>query len=219
MTALTTRQRDILYLLLEAQGPLGAVDLAERMQITPRQVNYGLKGLRTWLAQRQINLDVTPGIGAELICSAEQQRVLTNELTAKAHFHLVLSIEQRQQLITLILLVSDEPLILYQLQQLAQVSRTTILKDLEAIEIWIRTQGLILERRQNYGVRVEGSEQQRRQALATFLWGQSSLGQPLTEMTHTQGLKFDLSSDAELLPIVAHAKEIIRSWDTRRTFG
>ena len=44
---------------------------------------------------------------------------------------------------TLILLVSDEPLILYQLQQLAQVSRTTILKDLEAIETWIRTQGLI----------------------------------------------------------------------------
>ena len=219
MTALTTRQRDILYLLLEAQGPLGAVDLAERMQITPRQVNYGLKGLRTWLAQRQINLEVTPGIGAELICSAEQQRVLTHELTAKAHFQLVLSIEQRQQLMTLILLVSDEPLILYQLQQLAQVSRTTILKDLEAIETWIRTQGLILERRQNYGVRVEGSEQQRRQALAAFLWGQASLGQPLTEMTHTQGLKFDLGSDAELLPIVAHAKEIIRSWDTRRTFG
>ena len=64
MTALTTRQRDILYLLLEAQGPLGAVDLAERMQIAPKQVNYGLKGLRTWLAQRQINLEVTPGIGA-----------------------------------------------------------------------------------------------------------------------------------------------------------
>ena len=219
MTALTTRQRDMLHLLLESSAPLGAADLAERMQLTPRQVNYGLKGLRSWLAQRNVNLEVTPGVGAGLACSPDQQRALERELTAEANFQLVLSVEQRQQLIALILLVANEPLILYQLQQLAQVSRTTILKDLDAVESWIQSLDLKLERRQNYGVWIQGSEKLQRQALAAFLWGQTSLGQPLTAMTHTQGLVFELDSDAGLLPIVEQANKIIRGWDTTRTFG
>jgi mannitol operon transcriptional antiterminator len=209
----------MLHLLLESSAPLGAADLAERMQLTPRQVNYGLKGLRSWLAQRNVNLEVTPGVGAGLACSPDQQRALERELTAEANFQLVLSVEQRQQLIALILLVANEPLILYQLQQLAQVSRTTILKDLDAVESWIQSLDLKLERRQNYGVWIQGSEKLQRQALAAFLWGQTSLGQPLTAMTHTQGLVFELDSDAGLLPIVEQANKIIRGWDTTRTFG
>jgi len=219
MFTLTTRQRDILQLLLEANRPLGAGELAEQMQLTPRQVNYGLKGLKAWLAQRDVTLDITPGVGAELACSPAQGQALTQELTRDAHFQLVLSVEQRQQLLALILLVADEPFILYQLQQLAQVSRTTILKDLDAVEAWMVSCGLHLERRQNYGVWIKGPEKLLRQALAALLWGETLLGQPLTKMTHTQGLLFELGTDASLLPIVEQANETIRSWDTKRTFG
>ncbi len=219
MSTLTTRQRDILQLLLEANGPLGAGELAEQMQLTPRQVNYGLKGLKKWLAQRDVALEVTPGVGAELACSADQGRVLTQELTRDAHFQLVLSVEQRQQLLALMLLVAEEPFILYQLQQLAQVSRTTILKDLDAVEAWLESGGLHLERRQNYGVWVAGPEHLLRQALAALLWGETTLGQPLTKMTHTHGLTFELQTDADLLPIVKQASAAMKAWDTRRTFG
>ena len=76
MTALTTRQRDLLRLLLESNKPLGAADMADELQLTPRQVNYGLKGLRGWLARRDVLLNSTPGVGAELICSAEKSLTL-----------------------------------------------------------------------------------------------------------------------------------------------
>jgi hypothetical protein len=45
MTSLTTRQRDLLHLLLDADAPLGSAELAANMQLTARQVSYDLKGL------------------------------------------------------------------------------------------------------------------------------------------------------------------------------
>ena len=219
MSVLTTRQRDLLEILLEAEAPLGAAELAAQMQLTPRQVSYGLKGLKQWLAGRNILLNSTPGVGVILDYTPDQFDNLADELVAESHFQLVLTVEQRQQLLGLILLVTAEPLILYQLQQLTQVSRTTILKDLDALDTWLSQHHLTLERRPNYGVWIEGKEQTRRQALAAWLWGETLLGHPLTAMTHDQGLVFTLESDAELLPIVQKANQIIEQWETKRAFG
>ncbi|MBE2222357.1 MAG: PRD domain-containing protein [Anaerolineae bacterium] len=219
MTALTTRQRDILQLLVESNEPLGSADLAGEMDLTSRQVNYGLKGLRAWLEQRDVTLKVTPGVGAQLVCSPEKCRELLRELATDDRFQLVLSVEERQQLIALILLVADEPLILYQLQQLTEVSRTTILKDIESIEPWIQSHGLSLERRPNYGFEIRGAEGAFRQALSALLWGQTPLGKPLIKMAHAQGLIFELGTDANLMPIVAKVRTQIKRWDVQRTFG
>ncbi len=219
MTSLTTRQRDILQLLVESSEPLGSADLAEEMKLTSRQVNYGLKGLRVWLEQRDVKLKVTPGVGAKLLCSPEKSRELLRELTTDDRFQLVLSVEERQQLIALILLVAEEPLILYQLQQLTDVSRTTILKDIESIETWINSQGLSLERRPNYGFGIYGAEGAYRQAISALLWGQTPFGKPLTKMVHAQDLVFELGTDANLLPIVEKARSQIKRWDVQRTFG
>lgn len=219
MAALTTRQRDLLQLLLDAKAPLGTADLAAEMQLTPRQVNYGLKGLKRWLAQREIMLKMTPGVGIEIDCLPEQASSLSNELASVASFELVLSAEQRQQLLAFVLLAADEPFILYQLQQLTQVSRTTILKDLDALEGWIETHDLKLERRPNYGFSLAGAEGARREALAALAWGAAPFGQPLTSMTHGQGLQFSLTQDAELLPLLKQVNAILCQWDMQRTFG
>ncbi|NIP25355.1 MAG: PRD domain-containing protein, partial [Phycisphaerae bacterium] len=134
-------------------------------------------------------------------------------------FQLFLPIEQRQQLLVLVLLTADEPLILYQLQTLAQVSRTTILKDLDNLDDWLAEHNLELERRPNYGIWISGTEQARRGALGAWLWGETPLGRPLTNMTHSEGLVFSMKEDTNLLPLVKKANEIIKKWDTRRTFG
>jgi mannitol operon transcriptional antiterminator len=216
MTFLTTRQRDLLQLLLDADGPLGSAELAAEMQLTPRQVNYGLKGLKRWLAHRNVALNATPGVGVALTCTPEQYGRLTNELASESNVQLILTSEQRQQLLALILLTAQEPLILYQLQQLAQASRTTVLKDLDAVADWLTEHDVLLERRPNYGVQIKSQEQERRQALAAWLWGETTLGQPLTQMTHTDGLVFSLGDDADLLPIVQRASEILKGWDAKR---
>mgnify|MGYP001820021494 CR=1 FL=1 len=219
MTTLTTRQRDLLSLLIESDGPVVASVMAERMQLTPRQVNYDLKGLRAWLAKRDISLNAKPGVGAELICSGAKSEALLLELKRSEQFQLVLSIEQRQQLFALTLLVADKPIILNQLQLWSQLSRTTILKDLDVVEEWVKTNGLKLNRRPNYGFDIVGSEQLKRQAIATLLWSQTSLGKPLTIIDFAKGLSFSMDGDAKLLPLVAKVDKAIGNWDVKRSYG
>ncbi len=219
MTALTTRQRDLLTLLLESDEPLIASAMADQLQLTPRQVNYGLKGLRAWLAKRDIVLNATPGVGAEIICSTEKSQFLAQELARADRFQLILSIEQRLQLIALTLLVADEPIILYQLQQWAQLSRTTILKDLDVIEEWLNMVDLRLNRRPNFGFEIAGPERVRRQVIAALLWGQTPLGDPLTNINFANGLTFEMVADADLLPLVKKVGKVIQNWDVKRAFG
>ena len=219
MSTLTTRQRDLLQILLKTQTPLGTPALASQMQLTPRQVNYDLNGLKKWLAGRNIAINATPGVGVVLDCTTAQHDALVGEIDIDPNFQLVLTAGQRQQLLALILLDADEAYILYQLQHFTQVSRTTILKDLDVITGWFQAHGLKLERRPNYGIWIEGDEKNRRQALAAWLWGETELETPLTQMTHTQGLTFALSDDADFLPIVQKTNEIINRWFTKRTFA
>ncbi len=216
MTALTTRQRDLLQLLLRANLPLGAAELAAEMQLTPRQVTYDLKSVRRWLSQHNVALKITPGIGVELECSPDRQLALVAKLNAAPNLQLVLTAGQRQQLIALLLLFSAEPMILYQLQQLLQMSRTTVLKDLDALEAWLDERQVTLERRPNYGFWIACSEQERRQTAAALLWGKTPFGPPLTTMNHKKGLVFSLGADAHLLEAVQETAGIIARWDMRR---
>ena len=219
MNNLTTRQRDLLQILLDSDSPLGAAEMAEQLHLTARQVNYDMKGLKQWLARREVPLVVTQGVGAALNVTPDQYRKLEKELTAESRFQLFLPIEQRQQLLALILLAADEPLILFQMQNLAQVSRTTILKDLDKLEGWLAEHQLKLEKRPNYGIWISGTEKARRGALAAWLWGETPLGRPLAKITHAEGLRFSLIEDAELLPLIKKGSQIVQQWETERTFG
>ena len=219
MTALTTRQRDLLKALLKSNAPLGAEDLAVQLRLTPRQVSYGLKGVRHWLNAREIELVARPGVGMELLCSGEQTTQLLQELSSAQKMQLVLSVEERPQLLALILLVSDKPMFMAELERIAQVSRSTIGKDLDMIEEWAQQRIMRLVRRQNFGVELEGGETLHQELIAALLWGETPFGKPLTKITHNRGLVFNLHDDAKLLPLVGRCDEIIQRWDMQRVFA
>lgn len=215
MVSLTIRQRDLIRQLLESPNPIVIADVASQMQLTPRQVNYRLKPIKIWLAQRDVILKTTPGVGIKVTCSSAQRLTLLHELDSLSDFHLVLTSEQRQQLFALNLLATSEPLILDWLKHGTSVSRTTALKDLKPVEGWLQHFGLTLIRKQNYGLLVQGPELIRRQALSALLWGDVSLGKPLTAMTYDKGLVFSLTDDAAL-PIVQHTQDLISIWDAQK---
>lgn len=215
MTSLTTRQRDLIQLLLDCDGPISIGEVARQMELTSRQVNYSLKGIRGWLISRNVEMRVTPGVGIELIQTSSTKNILKKELISQANFQLVLSVGQRQQLFALNLLTNNEPLILYNLQQIGQVSRTTILKDLEAVGEWVIGFGLNLERRPNYGIWISGPERNLRQALAALLWGDTPFEDTLWQMTHVNGLQFGLAQDAHLMPILEDVQALIVALDSK----
>ena len=209
MTSLTTRQRDLVQVLVETDTPITVATIAQKLQLTPRQVSYGLKGVHSWLSQFDVTLSILPSVGVSLEGNDAEIEKVAQALHSEGAYQLVLSVSQRQQLFIFRLLTTSSPLILYQLQQSSLVSRTTILKDLDAITPWIESFGLTLERRPNYGIEVFGIEKARRQAIVALLWGDNSPEDALWQMTHTVGLTFSLAHDATLLPILEEVVAVL----------
>jgi mannitol operon transcriptional antiterminator len=220
VAALTTRQRDILRILLEAGAPLGAAEIATRLSISTRQVTYSLGGVKSWLAHRDIPLKVTPGVGVTLECSPEQTHTLQREVISKSRLQLILTPGQRQQQLALLLLSrSDDPLLVQYLQHLLQVARATVLKDLDVVSQWMSGWGIHLLRKPNFGVMVTGRELVLQQALAALVWAETPFTDPLVEMTYSDGPVFALKADTGLLPIVAESARILERLNTQRVLG
>lgn len=217
MVSLTVQQRNLLRHLLNAPAAVAVAELAEQTNLSSRQVAYRLKSVKVWLAQRNVDLKSTPGVGIEINCPLSQRKTLLDELTTQSKFQLVLSAGQRQQLLALHLLAAGEPLILHRLQNFTAVSRTTVLKDLDPIEAWGHTFDLTLIRKPNYGILFDSSELARRQALAALLWGDASFEPRLTTMSYGAGLTFSLADNTSL-PIVQQTTQLLNDLETLTAF-
>ena len=215
MISLTTRQRDLLHYLLTADTAVVTADVGRHIGLTPRQVSYSLKPIKVWLEEHNADLDMIPGVGLKIACKPNDREELLSELAAQENIRLQLTPGQRQQLLLLNLLTASEPLILYQLQQESGVSRTTLLKDLDLIEAWIESFGLVLERRPNFGFLLAGTEYQLRQAITAVLWGDTTFSDPLMQVSHATGLRYQLAQDADLMPLANHVKQLVEQWETR----
>ena len=220
MLALTTRQRDILRVILDVNRPIGSVELAEMLHLTPRQVTYSMQGVRVWLKQNNQDLAILPGVGFVVPVASDHARELVQKINIQSGMQIILSVSQRQQLLALFLLTRMEPFILTQLEQISQVSRMTILKDLDEIEKWLQGQKITLIRKPHFGTQVSGVEHDCQQALAELLWGETPFSSdPVTEITHAEGLTFSLQGDAQLLPLVEYINDFVSSLHMRRAIG
>lgn len=209
MMSLTTAQRDLLRRLLLADAPLSAAALGQQLSLTPRQIQYGLREIKGWLERRHVTLRHTPGVGAQVLCPPAQRQRLLDELAAHARFQLVLTAEQRQQLLALLLLADSAPRTLSQFQDAFAVARATVLKDLDTIAPWLGRFQVTVGRRQHRGFWAEGRELAIRQALAALLWGDLPVERPISHVEVGQRISFALGADARLLPAVAQAATII----------
>lgn len=220
MITLTTRQRDILKVVLDANRPVSSVELAEMFNLSARQVSYSMQGVKVWLQEHKQSLNVVPGVGFSIPATPEQSKNLFQELSAASKVQIVLSVSQRQQLLTLFLLTQSQPFILSQFETLTQVSRMTLLKDLDLIERWLKHENVSLIRKPHYGIQVSGEERDCLQALAKVLWNETPFSEdPITEITHAEGLVFNLRGDAALLPLVEYANQFLSKINMRRAIG
>ncbi|MBI5963826.1 MAG: hypothetical protein HY863_10160 [Chloroflexi bacterium] len=220
MITFTTRQREILKIILDVNRPIGSVELAKLLHITPRQVNYSMKGVKVWLKENDQDLCALPGVGFTLNLTTDQIQSLFQKINVRSGVQIILSVSQRQQLLALFLLTQTEPFILAQMEGLSQVSRMTILKDLNEIEKWLSDQNVTLIRKPHFGIQVSGLEHNCQQALAKLLWGETPFSNDtITEISHSEGLRFKLQSDTQLLSLVKYVGNYFSRLHLQRTIG
>ncbi|CAG1007796.1 Transcriptional regulator MtlR [Anaerolineales bacterium] len=220
LPALTNRQRDILKILLEASKPISSVELAGLLHLSPHQVIYSMPAVREWLKQHNEDLYIHSGIGFSTTVSRKQALALQQEIDVNASTQLVLSISQRQQLLALFLLTRPGPFILSQLEKILQVSRMTVSKDLDEVEVWFLGEQITLTRKPHFGIQAVCTESSRRQTIAKLIWGETPFSKdPITEVTHADGLVFDLKGYVRLLPILEYINTFLSQINIRRTVG
>ncbi|SDH85967.1 BglG family transcription antiterminator [Halanaerobium congolense] len=159
----------ILSILLKINESITIKDLASQFDISARTIRNDLNQLEIWLKERSIELVKKPGVGIWLNIKSDSRRNLLTKISKLERYKDPISPEKRKEFILKYLLYQDDK---YTMQNLADnlfVSRSTIYKDLDQIEKWLKKYNLSLERKQNYGIYVKGAEKDWRKAVADLL--------------------------------------------------
>ena len=166
---MTARMRAILSALLAADGYVPAERIGSEIGVSSRTVARELHGLEMALMPYGITLLRRTGAGFMLAGDPEDLRRLRKHLASDGNTHRELSPDQRRSILTTRLLMADEPLKLFTLARLLNVTDSTVSHDLDRLQPHLAEQRIALVRRPGLGVYVEGAERDIRSALVRMI--------------------------------------------------
>ncbi len=172
--SLTGRQREVARILLTRVEPITVAVLAERFGVSARTIRYDLDALDNWFAEQQLALIKKPRFGVEVAGQEDVKQAALAQLadSGQDRYRYPLKPEERVRFIIFQLLQSPEKVVIDELASLLNVSRGTLLHDLEQAEAELEEHGVSLERIPGYGLRLETDEFHWRRAAAAFLIGE-----------------------------------------------
>ena len=166
---LTARMRAILSALLAADSYVPAERIASEVGVSARTITREMHGLEMELMPYGIALLRRTGAGFMLAGTAKDLADLRKRMTEDADTQRELSPEQRRSVLASRLLMADEPLKLFTLARLLNVTDSTVSHDLDRLQPQLAAQGITLVRRPGLGVYVEGAERDIRSALVRII--------------------------------------------------
>ncbi|MBT2288780.1 BglG family transcription antiterminator [Paenibacillus albidus] len=164
MRKITTRQRQMLLLLLSASGEITAAGIAADTGVSVRTVHREMEDLEIILQDFGLTLIRKSGKGIQLSgpdAALEELRLYLLEEKPADY-----SGEDRKVYALCLLLEASEPVKLFFLAHTLKVTVATISYDLDELEPWVRKFSLQLVRRRGYGVEITGTEFDKRRAIA-----------------------------------------------------
>ncbi|WP_080872736.1 BglG family transcription antiterminator [Oceanobacillus timonensis] len=165
---ISAREKRILDMLLDGQNNLVTVkSIAETLEVSSRTIYRDLEGMESLLKQFHLSLYTEPGKGIQIQGSAEEKETLKSTVEDIDDYEIT-TIERRI-LILGELLEASFPIKLISFANDFGVTMATISKDLTEMEDWVRAFHLNLVRKQNYGIQIMGSEQDKRQAMSALV--------------------------------------------------
>lgn len=159
MEYINTRQKEILYLLLsEPDDYLVVQDFADRVQCSEKTIRNDLKLIEDYLNEHsQAQLIRKPGLGVYLHIEDQERTRLSQQLHTEHFSSRQRSDEERMLHIAYDLLMNPKPVSAKDIAARHFVNRSSIKKDLYAVEEWLKRFDLTLVSRQRLGLKVEGN--------------------------------------------------------------
>ena len=161
----------MLQFLLQQKMSVTTYQLASFFKVNIRSVQQDLVELQDWINAMKWDVSLKRLTGQEinLLVSEEERDVIIQFIHEQNPFLKAYGPEERRYLILLELFKRDEPIIVKEMELDFQVSESTILRDLNHLQAWLEQRGLILIRRQNYGIQLDGPELNWRMAKFDFI--------------------------------------------------
>lgn len=164
------RQRLILDHLLAAKEDVTAGELARIIGTSVRTVRRDLPEIESFLRPYRLTLQKKAGAGLRLNGSAANREALSHELPTSS----IASVRpsDRQAWLACTLLAVTEPVKLHALASELHITITTAGHDLDTLDPWLASYHLTLQRRRGWGVALEGTETDRRNAIIDLFFSQ-----------------------------------------------
>lgn len=155
---LSKREIKILLLLLDLEDSVTTKNLSETFQVSVRTIKYDLENIREWFKDQNVELKTRRNKGIWLDIPDSERLTLKNEVLEVERFETYPDQELRVNQIIFRLLLVNTPLTSQIIADGLQVSRNTIISDLDKVEALIVTYGLQLNRQSRLGFSIIGEE-------------------------------------------------------------
>lgn len=162
MQQLSKREIRILLQLLDMEGSITTKELAENHQVSVRTIKYDLDHIRDWLKERQLTVNSKRNKGIWLELNDSKRLELKNELMSVERFELYPDQEIRLGRLILILLLVKSPLTSQELADKLDVSKNTVINDIDHLETALAEYQVTLQRQNRQGFSLKGSEKRLR---------------------------------------------------------
>ena len=165
---LTARMRAILSVIFAADGYVPAERIAAEIGVSARTIAREMHGIEMALMPYGITLLRRTGAGF-MLTGNEADLVRLRTRISKTNLRQEFSPDQRRSVLITQLLMADEPLKLFTLARILNVTDSTVSHDLDRLQPWLAAQEITLVRRLGLGVYVEGTERAVRSALVRVI--------------------------------------------------
>lgn len=151
---LSTRESSILTILLNSRNKQTVQDISNRLNINERTVYRELKNIKATLKTFQLELVSIPSEGFEIQGKPENLSAL-KQAFQKQNIHQILSVTERVDLVTLILLLEEDFIKMQAIAAELLVSLSTIKKDVAFLTDNLPEKGIQVISKKGEGIRLE----------------------------------------------------------------
>nr|WP_243414589.1 BglG family transcription antiterminator [Sporosalibacterium faouarense] len=163
---LNQRKIDILQKLRRRKDFIKVEDLAKEYKVTNRTIRYDLDKIEEFLVKNGFHyLQKEHKKGVKLSKSKRIEEFIDKFINSKTPYRYFYSKDERFKVMIVKLLQSSDPLSISYFEKLLYISRNTVLKELDLIEMWLKNRGLELIRKPRVGIFIDGEEINKRKAI------------------------------------------------------
>ena len=166
---LSSREKKIIVSIINSHHGITLQDISTEIGVSRRTVLREMSSIYEWFEKREFNVERHSSKGIFLEITESDKLELLNELNEEQIVHYYNKKERTLYIITE-LLMNKEALKLSYFSTVLQVSEASISTDLNRVEEWLSNYKLKLERKQGYGILVEGRELDKRRALVNIMY-------------------------------------------------